>query len=161
MSKDTARERIAAALDKVRLHGVGLVLVMFASGLIAATAFFTTEPERQLSLAANATEVWTDKPVKVTLQRKSSSESQPGLSGNCSPNPRHAPRPSSLQMSLIQRQLSRPCRPATNQRRRGPRRLRPMSSGVRADTLLIAATTTATLPIVRDEVNAPRHTGLP
>lgn len=60
MSKDTARERIAAALDKVRLHGVGLVLVMFASGLIAA-AFFTTEPERQLSLAANATEVWTDK----------------------------------------------------------------------------------------------------
>ncbi|QOF75154.1 hypothetical protein IG197_31375 (plasmid) [Aminobacter sp. SR38] len=84
MSKDTARERIAAALDKVLLHGVGLVLVMFASGLIAA-AFFTTEPERQLSLAANATEVWTDKPVKVTLQRKSSSESQPGLSGNCSP----------------------------------------------------------------------------
>jgi hypothetical protein len=160
MSKDTARERIAAALDKVRLHGVDLVLVMFASGLIAA-AFFTTEPERQLSLAANATEVWTDKPVKVTLQRKSSSESQPGLSGNCLPNPRHAPRPSSLQMSLIQRQLSRPCRPATNQRRRGPRLLRPMSSGVRADTLLIAATTTATLPIVRDEVNAPRHTGLP
>lgn len=47
------------------LSGVGLALVMFASGLIAATAFFTAEPGRQLSLAADATDVWTDKSVKV------------------------------------------------------------------------------------------------
>ncbi|MBT1160144.1 BA14K family protein [Aminobacter anthyllidis] len=45
--------------------GLGLALVMFLSGLITATAFFNAEPERQLSLATETTEVWTDHPVKV------------------------------------------------------------------------------------------------
>ncbi len=47
------------------VYGLGLALVMFLSGLIAATAFFNAEPEQQLSLATESTEVWTHHPVKV------------------------------------------------------------------------------------------------
>lgn len=49
----------------IAASGVGLALVMFVSGLIAATAFFTAEPDRRLSLSTDTTGVWTDHPVKV------------------------------------------------------------------------------------------------
>lgn len=47
------------------LSGIGLSLVMFVGGLVAATAYFQAEPERQLSLVTDETGVWTDQPVKV------------------------------------------------------------------------------------------------
>ncbi|MBB6356699.1 BA14K family protein [Aminobacter aganoensis] len=47
----------------IAVSGLGLALVMFVSGLIAATAFFTAEPERQLALSTD--DVWTDRPLKV------------------------------------------------------------------------------------------------
>jgi hypothetical protein len=49
----------------IAVSGLGLALVMFVSGLIAATAFFSAEPERQLSLATDKTDVWTNQAVKV------------------------------------------------------------------------------------------------
>jgi len=49
----------------IAVSGLGLALVMFLTGLIAATAFFTAEPERQLALATDTNGVWTDHPVKV------------------------------------------------------------------------------------------------
>lgn len=49
----------------IAMSGLGFAVVMFVSGLIAATAFFKAEPERQLSLVTDTTDVWTDHPVKV------------------------------------------------------------------------------------------------
>jgi hypothetical protein len=49
----------------IAMSGLGFAVIMFVSGLIAATAFFKAEPERQLSLATDTTGVWTDHPVKV------------------------------------------------------------------------------------------------
>lgn len=129
------------------LSGVGLALVMFASGLIAATAFFTAEPGRQLSLAADATDVWTDKSVKVNTAAQEFE--------------RFPARPVRQQLRAKTATGAAPrvtrCRLATNPKKmRGPRRLQPMWSGVRADTVPIAPTTTATLPIVGGDANASR-----
>lgn len=47
------------------MSSLGFALVMFLSGLVVATAFFRAEPERQLSLATDTTDVWTNHPVKI------------------------------------------------------------------------------------------------
>jgi hypothetical protein len=54
----------------IAMSALGFALVMFLSGLVAATAFFNAEPKRQLSLATE-TDVWTDHPVKVDTSAQS------------------------------------------------------------------------------------------
>ena len=44
---------------------LALALVMFVSGTIAATMFFSAEPDRHLSLTADTTALWTNEPVRV------------------------------------------------------------------------------------------------